>query len=322
MRRKKTKGKGKSGQTTKKLILVFALFIIFADILALLGVIDISDIFEGKRKTLDLSKADVYVNFIDVGQGDCIFIQASGRNILIDAGERDQGTKVVSYLRDAGVDELDMIIVTHQHSDHIGGMADVIKEIGTKEILIPKTPNELTPTTNTYENFLKTVSKSGLMLTQAVAGDEYRFGDAYLKILSPSKDFEYTDLNDYSIVTQLTYEDTSFIFMGDASSAVEKNIISHENLKQVDVLKVGHHGSNTSSSKKFLEMTSPQCAVILCGADNSYNHPHNKVLERLEKNAGMILRTDIHGTIIISSDGKNIDYTVEKGMEDLTNAAA
>lgn len=319
---KKTPGKGTAGKSIRNLILVFVLFILLIDVLDLLGIVSIPELMAGKRQTAVLPGEEVAVSFIDVGQGDSIFINACGRTILIDAGERDQGGKVVSYLREQGVEKLNMIIVTHPHSDHIGGMTDVVKEIGAEMILIPKLPDTLTPTTVSYENFLNAVAENGFSLTQAKAGDEYRFGDAYLKILSPSEDADYTDINEYSAVARLTFEDTSFLFTGDAGNVVEKALRSSGRLGHTDVLKVGHHGSDTASSKKFLERIMPDYAVISCGVDNSYSHPNDKVMERLEKNAGMILRTDINGTVIIRSDGKNIEYALEKGTEVLTNAGA
>lgn len=317
---KKPHGKEKVGQTLRNILIVLALFIILVDILDLLGIISARELFQGKQSTADISRVDVTVSFIDVGQGDCTLINACGRHILIDAGERDQGQRVVDYLRDAGVDRLDMAVVTHPHSDHIGGMINVIKEIGADEILMPRIPDELTPTSSTYEKFLKTVAESGTKLTPAKAGDEYRFGDAYLKLLSPQTDSVYDNLNDYSVVTRLTFEDTSFLFMGDAEAPVEKELRNLGEATHVNLLKVGHHGSSSSSTKKFLEEVSPDYAVILCGVDNSYNHPNDKIVERLEKNARTILRTDLDGTIVFESDGKTLSYTTEKKPETITDA--
>ncbi|HHX57549.1 MAG TPA: MBL fold metallo-hydrolase, partial [Clostridiales bacterium] len=219
---------------------------------------------------------DLSVHFINVGQGDCSLIISDGQTALIDAGEAEYGDTVVSYLNSQGIKKLDYVIVTHPHSDHMGGIATVLESFDVGKVIVPKVSDEMTPTTKTYKVFLQTVQNEGLKLTQAKVGDVYNLGEASLELLAPNSD--YKDLNNYSIVSLLTYGENKFLFMGDAESKSEKEMLEKNLLTKVDVLKVGHHGSSTSSKKKFLEVVSPDYAVILCG-DNSYNHPHEDTVD-------------------------------------------
>lgn len=263
--------------------------------------------------------ADLAVHYIDVGQGDSSLIVYKDKSILIDAGERDSGSTVVEYLQSLGIEKLDYVIATHPHSDHIGGLPDVINsfEIGT--VIAPRISDEMTPTTKTYERFLTALSGKGLRLTAANAGDTYSIADPDIEsdntgfeILAPVKN-DYDDLNNWSVVLKLVHGGTSFIFTGDAEKSAENDILDSGADVSADVLKVGHHGSSTSTSKAFLKAVSPSIAVIQCGTDNSYGHPHAETIEKLDSSNVKIYRNDYDGTVIIYSDGKDIRAVTEKG---------
>lgn len=297
--------------------LVLALSILFfgADSLGLEGFPTFGDLFGGQSQGQDAKgdplDAPLSVHYIDVGQGSSVYINAAGKHILIDAGENDQGDTVVSYLKKQGVKTLDLAIGTHPHSDHIGGMDVVIQSFDVKQVILPKVSSDLTPTTRTYTDLLEAIAAKGLKVTVAKPGATYQFGDALFTLLSPSHD--YTDLNNYSVVTRLDYGSTSFLFTGDASKEAENTMLSEKKEVDVDVLLCGHHGSSTATTAKFLEAVSPKMAVIQCGAGNSYGHPHSQVLKRLEKLKIPIYRNDTCGTIVITSDGAAYQVTTEKG---------
>ena len=251
---------------------------------------------------------DLKVHFLDVGQGDSIFIELpTNETILIDASIKDASNKIINYLREENVSKIDYVFATHPHSDHIGGMSAVIKAFDIGQIYMPKAVT----TTKTYENLLLTIKDKNLKIKAAKAGNTIiDTDDLKLVVLAPNQD-SYESLNNYSIVLKLTYKEKSFLFMGDAETLSEKEITGDV---QADVLKVGHHGSRTSTSQAFLNKVNPSYAVISVGLNNDYKHPHQEVIDRLEKKNIKIYRTDQNGDIIFTTDGYNIDVKVEKWL--------
>lgn len=253
------------------------------------------------------------VHFIDAGQADAIFIRLpDGKIMQIDAGKNNTGDEITDYIKSQGVEKVDYLIGTHPHEDHIGGLDNVIKEFDIGKIYMPRVSSSETPTTQTYEDVLTAVKNKGLAITAPHAGDIIIEGESYTaEVLSPKRE-DYTDLNEYSIVIKLTYGSEKFLFMGDAEAINEREIIDAGYDIDADVLKLGHHGSSTSSTADFLKKVSPDYAVISCGAGNSYGHPHDEVLERCSNLKINILRTDTDGTVVMKTDGESIEVSKEK----------
>ena len=242
------------------------------------------------------------VHYIDVGQGDSIYVKLpNGENLLIDAGDNDAGVNVTGYLKDLRVKKIDYLVATHPHSDHIGGMDDVINKFDVKTMYMPKVSHN----TATFSSLLDAIEENDVKLTEAKAGvNILKEENLSVDILSPDSR-TYEDMNNYSAVLKITYGDTGFLFTGDAEKEAENKLKS--NLKS-NVIKVGHHGSDTSTGEKFLQKVSPEVAVISVGENNDYSHPHSEVVSRLKKHNINIFRTDYDGTVVIGSDGEKIVY--------------
>ncbi|MEG6566986.1 ComEC/Rec2 family competence protein [Thermoanaerobacterium saccharolyticum] len=250
------------------------------------------------------------VHFIDVEQGDSIFIESpDGKTMLIDAGVPEMGKKVVEYIKSLGVTKIDILVGTHPHEDHIGGMDRVIESFEIGRFYMPR----VTANTKTFEYVLNTAKNKGLKIDVAKAGVTLDLGPSVsAKMIAPNSS-KYDDLNEYSAVIKLAYKSTSFLFTGDAGAESEKEMIERGYDLKSDVLKVGHHGSSTSTTASFLDDVSPKYAVISCGKGNDYGHPHSSTLKKLRNRNIPVYRTDECGTIIASSDGQNISFNVKPG---------
>ena len=244
------------------------------------------------------------VDFIDVGQADSILITNNNESMLIDAGNNEDGEDVVKYLENKGIKKLNYVVGTHPHEDHIGGLDDVINsDIQIENILMPK----ITTTTKTFEDVLDAIENKELTVEAPSKGYEFKIGEANCKVMTDSI-IDKDNLNISSIVIRLTFGNNSFLFMGDSEEENEKTI----SWPKTDVLKVGHHGSNTSSSEKFLNEVSPKYAVIMAGEGNSYGLPKDEIVKRIESLGTTIYRTDKNGTIEMISDGNETKITTEK----------
>lgn len=262
----------------------------------------VSNVVNNKEKIEVSGNLNVY--FIDVGQADCIYINQGDYNMLIDAGNNEDGEKLVNYFKSLNIEEFNYVVATHPHEDHIGGMDDIINNFKIDEFFMP----DKLSTSKTFEGVLDALSNNILNYYAPQKGESFNLGDAKFKVIYSGDDTN--DINDSSIILKMTYGSNSFLFTGDATSNVEK-IILNEDIES-DVLKVAHHGSDYSSTDEFLDKVSPGYAVISVGENNSYNHPSSSTLDKLNKRNIKLYRTDLNGTIIFTSDGENINIETIK----------
>lgn len=253
---------------------------------------------------------ETQVYFLDVGQGDCELIRLkNGQTVLIDSGTGETSAQLTDYIKKLGVSRIDILIATHPHEDHIGGMAQVVRSFPVGKIYMPKIASAQVPTTNVYETLLKAIQSKGLSINTARGGTEILNSDEEtLQIFAPNGS-KYDNLNNYSVAVKLTSGEKSFLFTGDAETASEKEMLKKGYPLKSDVLKCGHHGSSTSTSAEFLKAVAPGAAVISCGVNNDYGHPHAEVLSRLKKANVTIYRTDKQNTILAECDGKSIRFS-------------
>lgn len=246
---------------------------------------------------------ELVVSFIDVGQADCILIHTPGnQNILIDAGNREDFPVIRDYLNSHRVSRLDMVVATHPHEDHIGSMAQIIKNYDIGKVFMPKA----SANTRVFEGLLMAIKAKGLKINTAKAGFHMNLApELFLDFLAPNNE-SYEDLNNYSVVIKLSYRKVSFLLTGDAERISEKEMVNRRYNLKATVLKVGHHGSNSSSSYDFLQKVAPDIAVISVGVHNDYHHPSLPTLKRLARLGAEIYRTDQNGTIQITTDGTRL----------------
>ncbi|BDU85692.1 ComEC/Rec2 family competence protein [Clostridium perfringens] len=245
------------------------------------------------------------ISYMDVGQGDAAYIKVNGNDILIDAGPRSNSKELLEQLKAKNIDDFELVIATHPHEDHIGGMVDVFKEYEVKAFYSPK----ITHTTKTYENLVKAVKDEGLKTKELKGGMVIDLGEgAKFEVFTPQKS-EYEELNDYSPIMKLSFGDTSYLFTGDAEKLAEEEALAkYKTSLDSDVIKFGHHGSSSSSSNAFIEAVSPKYGIISCAKDNKYGHPHRETLDIIKKYNIKTFRTDTDGEIILTSDGKSINF--------------
>ncbi|MDV5114683.1 ComEC/Rec2 family competence protein [Clostridium perfringens] len=249
--------------------------------------------------------SELMISYMDVGQGDAAYIKVNGNDILIDAGPRSNSKELLEQLKAKNIDDFELVIATHPHEDHIGGMVDVFKEYEVKAFYSPK----ITHTTKTYENLVKAVKDEGLKTKELKGGMVIDLGEgAKFEVFTPQKS-EYEELNDYSPIMKLSFGDTSYLFTGDAEKLAEEEALAkYKNSLDSDVIKFGHHGSSSSSSNAFIEAVSPKYGIISCAKDNKYGHPHSETLDIIKKYNIKTFRTDTDGEIILTSDGKSINF--------------
>jgi beta-lactamase superfamily II metal-dependent hydrolase len=290
MTRRRKRGRRKGGKKALRIELLLGLLIL----LALAGY-ELWSVSHGIVE-YDYGGKQFSISFIDVGQGDSTLITSNGESMLVDAGERDQAQNILDELRRQGVSEITYLAATHPHSDHIGGMAEILNSMPVKHILMPDREH----TTRTFENLLDTIDELGHEITIAKQGLELTLGAAEISVLSPKEGAEFSNLNNYSLVIRVQYGNSSFLLMGDAEREIETQLIDYP-IKST-VLKVGHHGSASSSVAEFLDAVNPDYAIISYGENNDYDHPSDIVVQRLLERGITILTTFEKGTITMSAD--------------------
>ena len=258
---------------------------------------------DNSHNPINLSKDElkgIKITYFDVGQADSILIQTNNENMLIDAGNNSDGSNLVAYLKNEEINNFKYVVGTHTHEDHVGGMDDIIYNFNIEHFYMP----DVISTTKTFEDILDALENKQVRFETPNIDDTFNLGEATIKIIYVGKDSN--NLNNTSIVLKLKYKNAEFLFMGDLEKDIEKQLLDKD--IKADILKVGHHGSNTSSSKEFIEKVKPSISIISVGNNNKYNHPNKSTLDILNKNNSRVLRTDELGTIIVTSDGFKVNY--------------
>jgi competence protein ComEC len=251
---------------------------------------------------------DLKVHFIDVGQGDSILIQTGTKTMLIDTGLKKNSDEYMKYLDSLGLKKIDYLILTHQHNDHIGNAAKVIKNYNIEMLYMP----DVTSTDKEFESTIKAINKYGIKITRPAPGSSFDMGEAKFTIFAPNR-AKYEDDNNYSIVLKMVYKNTSFLFTGDALFLSEKEMINKGFDLSSDVLKIAHHGSDDSTSEEFLNKVNPKFTVLSCEKNDSVDHPSKETMKLLKNRDIPVYRTDESGTIVCTSDGQNIVFDKEQG---------
>lgn len=266
---------------------------------------------EGYAPTSVQTEGSLSLHVIDVGQGDSTLIIGPQKTVLIDGGENDQGDKVTQYIKDLGITTLDLVVATHSHSDHMGGLDVVINNFTVNKIAMPDIPKELTPTTKTFTDFLTAAKDSGASTLLITEPFEMELGGGGSIVVFPPS-ITPSNINDTSLYTHISFGEADFLGSGDAEKASELSVIDSPYLESVEVLSAGHHGSNTSSSQEFVDRVKPLNTYISLAIGNSYGHPHKEPLSRLKKLGSTINRTDLEGSIVYTTDGKSIQVKSSK----------
>lgn len=293
----------KKGFSLVSLIVVFVLFLIN----------QFSPLLEEKKVDPALEKGDLIINVLDIGQGDAILIRTKQKVVLIDSGDVSERYRLKELLKKYDIKDIDILIATHPHSDHIGGMDTVLKNFKVEKVL----DSGQVHTSKTFFDYLKLIEKKHIPFVKATAGDKYFLDDnTYLEVLWPKEKLlqnSKNDLNNNSVVVKLVKDDFSMLFTGDIEKQVESILVSEQKEKLAStILKSPHHSSNSSSSKVFLQAVNAEAVIISCGKDNDYSYPNTKVLKRYKDNKMDIYVTANQGTVTIQSDGKTYKITTER----------
>ena len=257
------------------------------------------------------NEESLYIHFIDIGQGDATLITQKGKSILIDTGYYEEVDKLKAYLKSCGITHIDYLVATHPHADHVGSMATMVREFSPLEVFAINKISDVV----SFERMLEAIKQTETPLTVIKTGDNIPFtSTTSVSVLHPQVDTDSEDINEYSAVLKITHNGISTLVMADAGEAAELEIIKSGADIKCDILKVGHHGSSGSSSEKFLSRCKPSFAVISCGKDNEYGHPHTETMDRLEKRGITSFRTDISGSVVAEIDNE-IHWHLERQEE-------
>lgn len=256
--------------------------------------------FDDDDKKIDAPMDGLYVHYIDIGQGDAALLQCDGEYMLIDGGDAGEADRLVEYLEEQGVDTLSYVICTHSHADHCGGLDKAIDAFGAERVFVSPYNSE----NRQFTQLLNSAENAGAEVEVPDMGIEYRLGEASFSFIGPVE--EYDDQNNNSLVVKIEYGNKVFLFTGDMERTAENDLLDTGVSVKCDVLKVGHHGSSTSTSYRFLYEADPSIAVISCGEGNSYGHPHEETMSRLNDAEVTVYRTDLEGSIVLFCDGIDI----------------
>ncbi len=302
-------------QKERRNALIIVLLCTFGLIVATLELFGITNwhkvsVFSGAVDGINVADADFAVYYLDVGQSDCSIVVCNDEVMVIDTGSYPQLADIQEALYALEVETIDYLVVTHQHDDHMSGAERLIEHYDVKNIIMPTLSNENAVKSETYYRLLRAITDNNVNPISAQGLDKFNLGGASIDILAPQK--QYKELNNMSIVMKITYGETAFLFQGDAESQVEKDLLFSDFDLSADVLKLGHHGSKTASTEKYLDAVNPEVAIVSCGQGNSYGHPRVTVMEYLiERNIDYFITVD-NGDIIVASDGKNIKVLTQK----------
>ena len=300
-------------------------FVVYAVIITIIGVIvyildftGVSSISEIKNvfgaidgvKPVD---SDFAVYYLDAGQSDCTIVICDDKVLMIDCGTYNQLNRIRQSIHTLEIDEIDYMLITHQHDDHMGSAVDLISNLTVKNFIMPRLAESNNVTSKTYNVLINTLNSKNINKIPAQDCKSFMLGDALVEILSPVT--QSNNLNNMSVVLKITYGNTEFLFQGDAESKIENDLLRSDFDIDVDVLKVGHHGSKTSSTDKYLDFTSPQIAIFSSGYGNNYGHPNGTILERFEQKGITAFSTFLNGDITVSSDGKIITVYTQNNNE-------
>lgn len=287
--------------------------LIFIALAVLLAVFGVSRTDFSSDDSLTLDDGNIAVYFVDVGQGNCTVIRSGNEGVLIDAGEREYSSKVLTFLEENGITRLRYVIASHPHSDHIGAMPAVLDKLDTDEIFLPYIADKYAPTSKTYINLLSTVDERDIKAEFLDENKTLDFNGVKIEILTPVE--QTNSYNNMSLITKIEYGDMSALILADAENK-EINSVMKAN-RNFDfssyVIMLGHHGSNTSLNETLMTKSDSEIAIISCGKDNSYGHPHKEVTDYLEETDTEYYRTDESGTVSLITDGKKYNIITEKG---------
>ena len=256
-------------------------------------------------------EGELQVHMIDVGQADCFLLVQGDQTALVDCGTRSTGEDAIAYLKEIGITQLDYVFGTHPHDDHMGGMYDVITTLDIGTIVIPKVKSG-DVTSNWYQKLMKEIKEGEYDVKYVNVGDIYELGEADMKVIGPINDPD-GELNNYSTVMKVSFGEMDMIMTGDAEKEVERDILETGENLDAEILKVGHHGSDTSSSKEFLDAISPEYALISCEVGNKHKHPTETTMKAFKEREIEVYRTDENGTVVVTITTDDVEFSCEPG---------
>lgn len=296
-------------------IIILILFCLLIALLSKLNIINLGGLLNRTDiiDTVNKTESAFAVYYLDVGQGDCSIITSGEQTMIIDASTYAQVDKIEAALKSLNIQTVDYFVITHQHDDHIGSAAWIVNNHNVKNVIMPKLSEENMVTTAAYEELLNAIAENDVKAIAAEPGLHFTLGEATVNIFAPIE--QEKNLNNMSVVLKVIYGKTSFLFQGDAEKKIENALLRSDCDLSADIIKVGHHGSNTSSGDKYIKAVAPKAAVMSCGAGNDYKHPHIETLETLDKYGTDKYITYMSGDITAVSDGKTIKISTEKSDE-------